>query len=56
VPKDPVLFTKVSDMFCMEADILAVPPVNAGSAGLSTGAGHVKVTLSAGLEKLTRLI
>jgi hypothetical protein len=43
-------------MFCIDADVLAVPPVKAGLTGLRTGAGQVKVILSEGLEKLTRLI
>ena len=56
VPGNPVLFVKTSAIFCIEAEVLAVPPEKAGFTGFSTGAGHVNVTLSEGFEKFTRLI
>src|ERR1035437_2077891 len=56
VPSRPVVFVKVSVMLADEGSALAVPPVNNGLTGLSTGAPHVKVTLSAGFVKLLRRI
>ena len=49
----PEVFVNVSVMFAAEAEPLADPPV---IPALRTGAGHVKVTPSAGFVKLSRRI
>ena len=56
VPATPVRLMNISERFSPEAELLSVPPVKAGLAGLRTGAGQVNVMLSEGFEKLSRFI